>query len=228
MMLVSRSHVVAGLFALAAAAPCLAADVVPSIPADALGFVVLNRVGEMDAKLAQAGRLLQLPIPGLSALAAKAGLTEGLDGKGSAAVVALPSKDGPIPAVLLYLPVTDFQKFLAPLGPDNPSAKVVQVQVMGQPAVAASRPGFAILARPRDRAALEQAVGASQNVADQLPSFGAWQGEQDVLAVATRTGVQLLAARAKDGLNSLQKASRRPAGPMCNGTRPSRGWESIE
>lgn len=184
-----------------------AEHVIQAIPGDALGFVALNRLGATASELKATSERLQMPLPDLlGMLKSRLGVTEGLDDTGSAALVALPRPQGGMPALLLYVPVTDYQKFLSALKPEDATAALVNVQVMNNAAVAANRPGFAVLTQPGDREILARAVGTKQSVAGQLPGLLPWCEQQQMAVWVTRPGVRTLCTAGKQGLQVAQQA----------------------
>jgi len=131
--------------AMAAPAPARAAeDLLDLIPGDALGFLVVNRLAETDAKIQQTAQQMGLPpISPLTMFKTRDGIKGGVDEKRSAALVAMPAEDpGSKPAVLFVLPVSDFQKLIEPFEPDDPTAAIVQVQGREGPALVAELPAL--------------------------------------------------------------------------------------
>jgi hypothetical protein len=91
------------------------------VPDSALGLVVVNCPRDVDAKLQELGRQMQLPSPSLLArLLQEGGIRDGFNEKGTAALVALPpAGSAPWPTPILLVPVTDYGKFLAQFKPDD-------------------------------------------------------------------------------------------------------------
>ncbi len=198
----------AGAFAQAAE------DLLEVIPQQSLGFVVVNRLAETDAKIQAMGRQVQLPVPSLlGMLKARVGLEGVLDEKGAAAIALMPAADaaavGPRqtgPAAVAFLPVTDYGKLLRQLKADDASAKIVEVKVGGQAFLVGRRGGYAVMAKPGDRDALEKALGSTKGVAGDLGSLRGMLAEGDVAAVVTRRGVEVLSIKGQAALRQAKES----------------------
>ena len=190
--------VLAALLA-ALATPALAAEgVLGAIPENALAFSVFNRLGRIDAKIDKLAGELELPAPGvLAILKTAAGVKEGLDEKGSAAMVLMPpeEEDGD-PVLLLLVPVTDFGRFIAPLEPEDAEAKIVKVTIFDGPFLAARRGSYAVLAELGQEALLEKVLGAKKSAAEELKPLAAWLDANDVAGVVPRKGVEFFCDKA--------------------------------
>lgn len=183
-------------------------DLLDAIPRQALGFVMVNRLAPTDAKLQALGRQLHVPMPSfLDKLKATPGLQKVLNAQGSAAVVIMHGEDpGSWPAVLLLLPVTDYQQLLRELNVEEGSAKIVEVRVGERPCLVGSRGGHAVVARPANRKALEKALDSPQGISAELGSLGEWLAEGQVAGVVTRCGVEFLSVKAQEGLQQARTA----------------------
>ena len=187
--------------AMAAITPVRAAeDVLDVIPGDALGFLVVDRLAETDAKIQQTAQQMGLPpISPLTMFKARDGI-KGLDEKRSAALVAMPAEDpGSMPAVLFVLPVSDFRKLIEPFEPDDPSAAIVQVQGRQGPALVAELKGYALATEPKHRQVLERALD-SRKPAAELAFLRPWLAEQEIVGVLTASGVQQACDKILEGL----------------------------
>ena len=93
-----------------------AEDILKLVPESALGFVVLNRPADLDAKLQSlAGKLQLPPLSPLAMLKMQCKIQEGLDEHGTVGLIVLPPKgDYALPIAFLLLPVTDYKKFFEP------------------------------------------------------------------------------------------------------------------
>lgn len=186
-----------------------AEDVLGVIPERALGFVLVNRLAETDAKIQSLGQQMQLPVPSpLEMFKTAAGVPEGLDEKGSAAIVVMPGKDAskqPV-AVLNFVPVTDYRQFIEQLKPNNASAAIVEVQVRGRSFLVGNRGGYAVVAEPRYRDALEKALGAPRRTPREVTPLREWLAEGDFAGVVTRRGVELLCAKGQEALQDVKRS----------------------
>jgi len=194
----------AALAAVAPAAPA-AKGVLGAIPDGALAFSVFHRLGQTDAKIQKLAGELQLPVPGALAILKKAaGVQEGLDEKGSAAMVLMaPEEEDGEPAVLLLVPVTDFGRFIAPLKPEDAEAKIVKVTIFDGPFLAAKRGAYALLAERGRESLLEKVLGAKPSAAEELKPLAAWLDTNDVAGVVTRKGIEFFCDKA---LQEVRKA----------------------
>ncbi len=111
--------IVLALLVFSGAGPVVrAADVLEAIPDTALVVVVINRLEETSDKIELVAKQLQAPQQSLLTLfRVQTGIHAGLDEKGTAALAVLPAKDaGAMPQAALFLPVTDYPKFLVAAG----------------------------------------------------------------------------------------------------------------
>lgn len=169
-----------------------AEGVLDLIPEGALGFGIVNRVAQTDAKIVALGKQLQIPAESLlNMLRAKTGLQAGLDEQGSVAVVLMPG-DNVEPIQLLLVQVTDFGKLIAQLGPDDATAAIVRVKVLGSPFLVGSRGGFAVFTEPRHRPTLEKILDAPKRAPEDVAEMSKWLGESDVAVVVQRPAIALL------------------------------------
>ena len=192
--------------AMAAVMPARAAeDVLDLIPGDAMGFLVVNRLAETDAKIQQTAQQMGLPpISPLTMFKTRDGIKGGVDEKRSAALVAMPAEDpGSKPAVLFVLPVSDFQKLIEPFEPDDPSAAIVQVQGREGPALVAELKGYALATEPKHRHVLEKALSSQKRGAD-LAFPRPWLAEQEIVGVLTTNGVQQACDKVLEGLEAAR------------------------
>jgi len=198
--------VVLTLFVATSVAPA-GDDILKLVPDSALGFVVLNGPGAVDAKLQQLGREMQLPIPSLLArLSKKGGIRDGLDEKGTAALVVLPPSGGPWPTPILLVPVTDYGKFLTQFKPEDASAAVAKIELWGAQVCVRKVGSYAAITDASHRETLEEALKLSAEVPEALAPWGAWLAEKDVAAVILAPGVKLLAVQVPVGIQVLKSS----------------------
>jgi hypothetical protein len=198
-------------------AQALAADdILKLVPDSALGFVVLNGPGAADAKLQQLGREMQLPIPSLLArLSKKGGIRDGLDEKGTVALLVLPPAGaGPWPTPILLVPVTDYGKFLAQFKPEDAAAAVTKIELWGAQVCVRKIGFYAALTDASHREALEETLKLSPEVPAALAPWGAWLAEKDVAVVILQPGIKLLSAQVQMGIQVL-KSSMGQAGEQA-------------
>ncbi len=131
----------------------VAGDPLEIIPANAHGFVVINRLGQTDAKLAAIGAQLQLPTPSVLALLdTKGDLQEGIDKTAAAAFALIPGADDAPLSAVLYVPVTDYGRFVQQLDVNDANETVASGRLFERPVIVGQRNGYAlIMGRPGDR-----------------------------------------------------------------------------
>ena len=185
-----------------------AEDILSVVPEGALGFAVVNRPADTDAKIQALGQQMQLPVPPLLAtFKAKTGVQKGLDEKGSSAIVVMPGKDADsVPIVLWFAAVTDFREFLEQLKPDDPRARIVKVQMMDAPFLVGNKGGYAILVEPKHRDTLKEVLDSPSHVSDDLAAWRGWLAENDMAGVVTRRGIELFCNKAQEGLKQVRES----------------------
>jgi len=195
------------LVLLAATVAQAAEDLLSVIPEQSLGFVLVNRLAESDAKIQALCRQMQLPAPSpLSMLKAQAGIKQALDEKGSAAIVVMPGEEaGSPPAAVLFLPVTDYPQFIGQLKPEDASAKIVEVRIADQSLLVGNRGGYAVAVKPSNRHVLEQVLDLPKRPAADVAPLGELLADGDLAGVVTRRGVELLSAKGQAALQQAKK-----------------------
>lgn len=181
-----------------------AEDILKLVPDSALGFVVVNGPAAVDAKLQALGRQMQLPIPSLlTRLKAGIGIEKGLDEKGTAALLVLPPKGSvPWPTPILLLPVADFGKFPASFQSDLKEG-AAKIKLWGTEVVARKIGGYLALTDDAHKGALTT-VKLSAAIPDTLAPWGAWQAENDLVAVILQPGIKLISAKVQEGIQVLK------------------------
>jgi len=180
------------------------------VPDDSLGFVVINRLTEVDAKLQALGQRMQLPVPSPLALAkasVSVGVQQAVDEKGSVALVAMPPEDADSPpAVLIFLPVTDYQQLLKQLQTEDSAEKIAKIRVQGELFIVGNKGGYAVFTEPKNRRALEQALKTSDRVAKDVAPWREWLAGKDIAGVLTQRGIKLSLAKFQEGLEEFKTA----------------------
>src|SRR5262245_44461720 len=122
----------AALVCLALAPPSMAQtekDALALVSDDALGFIVLNRLGETNDKLGALVKRMQFPLPlkPLDLVKLVTGVQKGLDEKGSVIGVAYDGPgEGSEPSGVLFIPVSDYKEFIGQLQPKDATAEVTE------------------------------------------------------------------------------------------------------
>src|SRR5688500_18913753 len=113
-----RTFAAAALLFLIAPFPSRAADVLKKVPGDALGFVLARNLAAIDRKAQQC--IGNLQVQAISPLAFIQGVMEirdGLDRNGDLLLAVLPPQEGgDPPQFCVWLPVADYDRFVAALG----------------------------------------------------------------------------------------------------------------
>jgi hypothetical protein len=193
---------------LLAAAPARAAEnVLKLVPDSALGFLLVNRPAEVDGKLQELGRQMQLPVPSLLAKIKQAGgIAEGFDEKGTAALLLLPPEDTRLGVPIILVPVTDYGKFIAQFNPGEAEAGLTKIEVRGAPVWARSIGGYAALTCGGVSKTVTGLMGLK--LAGEVPAglapLEAWLTENDFAAVITRPGIKIVSAKAQEGISRMK------------------------
>lgn len=220
-MVRSRWLVVAFAMAcsLALAGTALAADnVLKAIPKNALGFVVVNRLGESDAKLQKFSQRLQLPVPSGLVMLRNSGLGDGLDEKGQAALFFVQLDEDDIePAGVLLLPTTDYDKLIAN-AKTGKDAKIARIQFLDSVFAVRKLGSFAAVAQTQHEKVLESLAEPSKVPAEVEPLAG-WIAENEASGVLMRHGIEVLATFVQSQIADLKEslASLGEEGQMASG-----------
>ncbi len=196
------------LATLALVGPASAANVLEVIPADALGFVTVNRLADADAKLVSLGERMKLPIPSaLTAMKKMAGIEEGLDEKGAMAWVLLSGGEEEFePVMIAFVPVTDYQAFIAQLEPEKPTAKITTVEIGFEKLAVGQAGDFAAITEASNRRFLKRVLKSTESIAGQLAPLQDWLDENDGSLVVTRQGIEAITTAARKGLKDAKEA----------------------
>ncbi len=183
-----------------------AADVLQAIPDSALVIVVINRLEESSEKLEKLAGLVHAPQQSvLTMLRVQTGIHEGLDEKGSAAIVLLPPQQaGGKPQVVVLLPVTDYRRFLTQLQPADATQKFAEVRMAGNAVLIAQHGEFAAIAPSDGKQALDDVLNSLKDAGADLASQKAWLEEVDAAVVATTPGIKYAAEQAPTWLMQLR------------------------
>lgn len=183
------------------AAMAAAEDVLKLVPDNALGAVVVNRVGETNEKLrALALRLKVPPFDLLSTAKLTLGLQEGLDEKGSIALAAVPGTPNGGPVLVSFVPTSDYAALLKQLKAETGADGIAKVSVGEREFVTAQKDGYAVVAEEANKSTLQAVVAAAKSIAAAAPGLDAWRGENDVYAVATPGGIKFAQQQIQAGL----------------------------
>ncbi len=189
------------LLVVCSAAVASADDVLKLVPDNALGVVVVNRVGSTNEKLKSlALRLKVPPFDFLSTAKLTLGLQEALDEKGSVALAAVPSSPNGVPVMVSFVPTGDYAALLKQLQAEAGADGIAKLSVGDRRFVAAQKGGYAVVAEEANQPTLQAVIAATKSIADASGALDAWRAETDAYAVATPTGVKFAQQQIQFGL----------------------------
>jgi hypothetical protein len=134
-----------------------------------------------------------------------AGVREGLDEKGAVLLTVLPGKEnGPMP--LLFIPVTDYAKFIAQFKPGDATGEVVEFNI-GRAEFAATKKGsYAVLTEPRQRDRLKEAAAEKTGSLGLAAALISWIGKHDAYFVAMPDGIKQAVKPIRNGLEEAKRS----------------------
>jgi hypothetical protein len=188
----------------AVASPPVADDLLKTLPEKTLCFVEIPRLAQTDARLAAFSQQAHWPLPGLLALfKAQAGVQEGLDEQGSAALVMVGEDQFDEPPVVLYVPVTDYNKFLAPVKRGEAKSGIARVMAWKETFLVKQVGRYAVFAELQHEEVLTKGLtpGGLEKSLAPLASFLA---ESDLSVVVTQHGVHLLARMVEQQMREMR------------------------
>ena len=181
-------------------------NVLKLIPEDALAFVVINNLAEVDAKItALAERVGAPPVSPLAMLKATVGNMTGLDEKGRVVLLAMPPEtDDAMPIPILIAPVVDYEKFIKQFGSQDAKKKIATITVVGNTQLLiAEKDGYVLVAGPGQEKLLEQVLDSNKSIAAKVAAWKKPLGRSDVAAVITQPGVKMFSEKT---LGEMRKA----------------------
>ncbi|MCR4412365.1 MAG: hypothetical protein NUV77_08075 [Thermoguttaceae bacterium] len=185
-----------------------AENILKLVPDSALGFALVQRPADADAKLQRLAEQLGLPAQSvLARLKDRAGVGEGLDGQGTLGLVVLPPKGSEVrPVAVLLVPVTDYEKFLEPLKPEDAGGGIHKIALGRGEFVARHLGGYAALAQARHRESLEEGLSVSAEVPAGLAPWQEWLAANDAAGVVLQPGIKLLSSKVRTAINTVKSA----------------------
>ena len=174
-----------------------AAELLATVPASALGLVVVNRPAGTLAAARQLAGHLQLPIPDPPGMfGAWLNASEGVDDRGCMAIVIQPAEDGGPPRPILFVAVKDYARFLRQFESIGSDTGISTVEHRHAKFLLRQVDRYAVLALPEHRAALEQ-IGKGPAIAAELADWQPWLAQNDLSIVVSRQGAQQAGAIAR-------------------------------
>jgi hypothetical protein len=186
----------AALLCLALAPPATAQpekDALAVVSDDALGFIVLNRMGETNEKLAALVKRMQFPLPvtPLAFVKLVTRVEKGLDEKGSAIAVLYDGpREGSEPSGVLFIPITDYKEFIGQLEPKDAAAEVTEITLADRTMLVAKKGGYAAMATAEHRPALMKALKGKASASTR--ALETWITKNDFAGVVTPYGVKVI------------------------------------
>lgn len=178
-------------------------DILSMMPDNALAFVVVNEPSLLFKKAGTLAKQLEVPMPDpMSLLQSQLPAVEHVDMARPAAVVIHP--DGAPVGVVVLVPVTDFEAFVKAGGAEDASADLVKVEFAGEGMVAASYNGYAVLSDASDTSAIKAVKNNKGKVAEEYAAMRERMVAADITGGATRSGIEMFATFAKQGIATMQ------------------------
>jgi hypothetical protein len=169
-----------------------AASALNLVPEDALAVVVFNRLDKVDEQIGKLAKETQFPTPALlPMLKMVTGIQEGLNEHGSAVLALMPAEEvDAAPIAVVFIPVSDYKKFIGPLKPDDASAEIAEVTISGMPHAIAHKEDFAVVVGKQNKDTLKKVLSSSKSIVPVIGSLGDWVGSETISFVAMPTGVK--------------------------------------
>jgi len=187
------------------AAVAAADDVLKAVPDNALGVVVMNRIGATNDKIRKLA--LQLKVPPfdlLSTAKLTLGLQEELNEKGSVALAAVPSTPNGLPVMASFVPTGDYAGLLKQLKAESGEGGIAKLAVGNKQFLAAQKDGYAVVVEEGNQATLQAVLAAGKSIADASPALDSWRAENDAYAVATPAGIKFAQQQIQVGLQAVK------------------------
>ncbi len=190
--------------------PAMAQDLretLQNVPEGALGFVVTNRLDQVNDKFHSLAKKLQLPLPGspLETIKGALGVSKGLNVKGCAAV-ALVAVDNGMPTPIFLLPVSDYQDFVGQFKPKDVATITELALPDGTTVVVAKKGKHAALVHSEQREALKKYLAGTANLAAWSAPLQSWLEENDLAVVVTPQGIKTALEPMRMGLGMAKNA----------------------
>ena len=192
------------LLALAATTARAADNYLKLIPGTALAWGAVNHMNEASDKIQKLAAIVQAPaVSVLEEIKKESGVTKGLDEKGAAGVFGVPGKTEKDASVGAFVAVADEKEFLGNFEVVKAGEKISEVKLKTEHATRGDsirlicfRNGYALMAAKSDRAALEAALNARQDISAEMAGLESWLAENDATMVGTAAGIKYAAKQA--------------------------------
>jgi hypothetical protein len=197
------------LAALAAAASARAAEsYLKIVPSTALGWGAVNHMDDANEKLRKLATTIQAPSNNLLIeIKNELGLSKGIDEKGAAGIFGVAGKTEKDASVgAFFVAVANEKDFLGNFEIVKAGEKISEVKTKtGKKSIhcLAFRGGYAVISPTSDRAAVEAALEAKQDISAEMAGLEPWLAENDAFFIGTAAGIKYAA---KQGGEELKKA----------------------
>lgn len=184
-------------------------EALKALPDNTIAFVAVNRLNELDDKLAKLGKQFKAPLPvkPLALIRTFAGIEKGLDDKGTILAAALDTGGGidRPPAGVVFVPVTDYKEFITQLSAKDADAEITEIEVplVGVKLLVGKRGKFAVAAQLEHEEALK-AVLASKTAMPVSTALQAYVAQNDAVGVVTTRGVRMGTEAARKGIDQVR------------------------
>jgi hypothetical protein len=170
-------------------------DALKLVPASADAFAVVPKIADLDKKIGAVATKMGMPGIGVLDLAKKMlGIEEGIDKNGSAvAMVFFPVAEPA--AVVLAIPVTNFEAVAKGLNAKDPEDGIHEFDAVGKEMVLAKKGKFALAAPADCREHLVKVLKEEVGNTNRVKSLERWLGTQDVALVALDNAVKEFAKK---------------------------------
>ena len=187
------------------------------VPDSALAVTVVNRLDTTSSLIEKLGIELKLGAPNpLSLIKAFGGITEGLDDKGTVVLALLPDPDGlPTPVPVVFVPVTDYDKFIAPLAIEMEAKPIRSIAITGKPLLACKKGSCAAVTLPQFESALNNVLASETGIAAAVAPLADWTAANEISFIGVPAGIQTLLDMMQMGIAQAKPALER-AGPETN------------
>jgi hypothetical protein len=207
------------LLAALASGAAHAESVLEYLPAETLGFAVVRNIeganGKIEGVLKIFADLSDAPVPApWPFIKGATGLGAGVNESGDALVAILGGGGSAEIKPLILLAVDDYSQFAGSIGGDA-SGEICRVTIAGEEVLAARRGGYAMLMNVEHRPTMETLLSAEPKAATYLAPVADWMGANDVTAMLTPTGVDVLTAMGQSALAAQRAAfEKQLSGPQ--------------
>jgi hypothetical protein len=186
--------------------PASKLPVLELVPEDALAIVLFNHLDKVDEQIGKLAHETQIPTPTLlPLLKTLTGIHEGLDEHGSVVLALMPADAaGAASIAVIFVPVSDYKKFVGQLKPDDASAEIAEVSIGSNAHAIAHKGDFAVVVGKANKDTLKKVLSSSRNVTPVIGALAGWMSEQAISFVATPSGVKLGVAAARKGLAQMK------------------------